>query len=220
MLFLRYNVPPGHPKFGKIFRCEGDVHQPDYLRRLAELSGLTIDDMSSTLDKIKDVPGNKKMMEMAYNLKANPNPSGWYWLWGGPGNAKSEMLIALVNEFNRSNRGPAVYTKMTTIIDYMRQAFRDGADQTSYRQRFDRLRAIRVLAIDEMDKARDTPFVDEFRFDFLDERYRSAINGQTLTLFASNLNPVELPETIADRARDGRFQIIHNEAKSSRPEMK
>lgn len=154
-------------------------------------------------------------------------PYGWLWLWGGPGNAKSEVLIALVNELNLSGHGPAVYTKLTTLIDYMRDAFNERKQRDThgpgvdlgYIARFERLKGVKLLAIDEMDKARDTPFMLDFRFDFLDERYRQAINGDTVTLFASNSNPSQLPDAIYDRVRDGRFKIIHNQAGSARPNM-
>lgn len=169
--------------------------------------------------------GNEAMLQAANEMLTNPY--GWLWIHGGPGNAKSEVLIALVNELNLSGRGPAVYTKFTTLIDYMRDAFNERKQQDKhgpdvdlgYIARFERLKGIKVLAIDEMDKVRDTPFMLDFRFDFLDERYRQGVNGQTVTLFTSNVNPAQLPDPIWDRVRDGRFKIIHNQAGSARPNM-
>ena len=89
-----------------------------------------------------------------------------------------------------------------------------------YIARFNELKAIKVLAIDEMDKARDTEFMFDFRFHFLDYRYRQAVNGETITLFASNSAPSNLSDVLWDRVRDGRFKVIHNTAGSARPHMK
>lgn len=155
------------------------------------------------------------------------NPFGWLYLWGGPGNAKSEALIAIVNELNEAGYGTVMYTTFTSLIDWMRDSFRerkaqekDPAANMGYIERFERILKVRCLAIDEMDKARSTEFADEFRFHFLDERYRQAIRGETVTLFASNTDPALLPEPLYDRVRDGRFKIIHNTAPSARPVMR
>jgi len=223
--YFRADVLPGHPQFGKLIPCDNPIHHPDRLARLAKVSGLGSADLERRLSDIKRIKGNESMLDSTAALLAEPY--GWLWIHGGPGNAKSEVLIALVNEFNLSGRGPAVYTKFTAIVDYMRDAFSErkerdkhGAIDLGYVARFEQLKAIKVLAIDEMDKARDTEFMFEFRFNFLDERYRQAINGETITLFASNGAPSALSDVLWDRVRDGRFKVIHNTAGSARPNMK
>lgn len=65
-----------------------------------------------------------------------------------------------------------------------------------------------------------TEFATEFQFDVLDERYRSAIDGETMTIFASNTPPIELPAPIRSRVMDGRFQVVHNPGGDARPQMK
>ena len=225
MGYFRADVEPGHPQFGKLIPCDNEAHHADRMAKLARISGLLPQDLERRLSDILRIEGNEAMLDAAAAMLTKP--FGWLWIWGGPGNAKSEVMIAIINELNLSGRGPAVYTKFSTIIDYMRDAFneRQQRDKTpdidlGYIARFERLKSIKVLAIDEMDKARDTPFMMDFRFDFLDERYRQAVNGKSVTLFASNTNPASLPDAIYDRARDGRFVIVHNLAGSARPNMK
>lgn len=215
---------PGHPEFGKLTRCPNPAHQAERLDRLAKVSGMMPEEVCRSLSDIKPVGGNEVALKAAREMLAKPY--GWLWIWGGPGNAKSEMLIALVNELNARGDGPAVYTKFTTIVDYMRDAFSEKKKRQSdpdtdlgYVARFERLKAVKVLAIDEMDKVRDTPFVQDFRFDFLDERYRQGIYGKTVTLFASNSDPSTLDDPIWDRVRDGRFKVVENKAASARPYM-
>ena len=119
-----------------------------------------------------------------------------------------------------------MYCKFSALLNWMRESFREQAARDKdpdrnlgYIDRFERLKAIKFLAIDEVDKIRETGFADEFRFDFLDERYQQAIRGETVTVFASNSDPSTFPEPIYDRLRDGRFQIVENHTPSARPAM-
>lgn len=182
-------------------------------------------DLKRRLEDIQANAGNKAMIDAAQQMLVKP--FGWLYIWGGPGNAKSEVLIALSNELNEAGRGPVLYTKFSRILDFMRDAFSEkrkkhlGKDaEQSFIDRFERLKRIPVIAIDEMDKARETEFAQDFRFDFLDDRYRQAIVGETITLFAGNTDPATFDVALYDRIRDGRFQIVHNKAGSARPYMR
>jgi DNA replication protein DnaC len=192
---------------------------------MAKVSNMLPAELNRSLKDINPMDGNRAMLAAARKMVSDP--FGWLYIWGGPGNAKSEVLIAIVNELNRTGNGPAVYTKFTSLIEFMRDAYSERKKKDSdpdvdmgYIARFERLKAVKVLAIDEMDKARETPFMQDFRFDFLDERYRAALAGQTITLFASNENPATLPEAAWDRVRDGRFKVVENTAPSARPKMR
>ena len=215
--FFRYDALPGDPNFGRLVACQNPVHSPDRLRRLAKLSNLSEADLQRRLSDIKPVKGNEEMLAAAQAMATESY--GWLYVWGGPGNAKSEVLIAIVNEINTYGRGPAMYVTFSHLLNWVRDAFKDNAPD-SYLMRFQQVLGVKLLAIDEMDKARSTEFSDEFRFHFLDERYRQAIRGETQIVFASNTNPDKLPFAIYDRIRDGRFRIVENKAGSARPNMR
>jgi DNA replication protein DnaC len=223
--FLRADVAPGEKGFGKPIPCPNRVHQGERLERMAKVSNMLPAELDRSLADIKPLDGNRAMLAAARKMVSDP--FGWLYIWGGPGNAKSEVLIAIIAQLNREGKGPAVYTKFATLIEYMRDAYserkkkdNDPDTDLGYIARFEKLKAVKVLAIDEMDKARETPFMQDFRFDFLDERYRQALAGETITLFASNENPATLPEAVWDRVRDGRFKVVENTAPSARPKMR
>lgn len=224
--YYRRDIEIDDPQFGQLALCENAFHQADRVARLSEISGLPPHFLTRVLADITPNEGNKAMLEAAQTMI--DDPYGFLYVWGGPGNAKTEVLIALVNHFNRTNRGLAVYTKFTKIIEYIREAFQekkkretDPFTDEGYIDRYKRLLSVKVLAIDEMDKVRrETDLVQEFRSDFLDDRHVQAIAGETITLFAGNENPQTFPAEIWDRIRDGRFKVIENTAGSSRPDMK
>jgi hypothetical protein len=256
--WFRRDVPPSDPDFGRPVRCDNPVHRPEWLARLAARSNLLPEDLDTRLKDIKVVHffepvvgtdgkplledgtpkrvlrSNQAMLEAARSLVQEPR--GFLYVWGPWGNAKSEALIAIVNEVNLDGGGLAMYIKFSDLVEYMREAYADrdrrkallaqgdlDADMT-YWQRFERLKDIPVLAIDEFDfdddKVRETGLVKQFRFDFLDVRYHQAIRGKTATVFASNSPPDALPDAIYSRVRDGRFTIVHNTAPDSRPAMR
>lgn len=226
MGFFRRGVAPDHPDFGKPIRCENERHTQERLAQLEEISGLRGSDLNIRLNNIFQVPANAEMLDQARKMISKPKGK-WLYLWGGPGNAKTMALMAMVNEINMVGKVPAMYIKFSCLIDWMRESFRekkvldnDPHVNLGYIQRFSKILSIRFLAIDEMDKARGTPFADEFRFDFLDERYQSALRKETSIVFASNSDPATLPPAIYDRINDGRFSIVENRAPSSRPVMK
>jgi DNA replication protein DnaC len=244
-----------HEHFGKLVRCPNEVHQEGYVLRLAERSGLVKADLDIRLNdfreihfiepvkgadgrQIRDEDGkpvtrlvsNRAMLETARAFVREPY--GFLYLWGGPGNAKSDTLIGMVNEINaRAGSVVAVYIKFSKLVEYMREAYIENERRkaqpdapASYTERFNEVKVVKVLCIDEFDfdgeKQRETAFAREFRFDFLDDRYHLATREETATVFASNSPAESLPEAIYDRIRDGRFKIVHNTAPSSRPAMK
>jgi len=231
-------VSPDDRRFGKPIPCDGPFHTPARLARLAALSNLSTGDLTRRLTDIEEMhytrkakavdddgkeiwvnvlESNRAMLQAAHKMISDP--FGWLYIHGGPGNAKSEVLISIVNEANSAGNGPAMYVTFSHLVNWVREANKPGVAE-DYIERFDRLLNVKMLAVDEMDKARSTEFADEFRFQFLDERYRQAIRGETQMIFASNSNPDTLPIPLWDRIRDGRFMIVENTAPSARPKMR
>ena len=218
--FFRLDVPITDRRFGKPIPCDNPFHTAERLDRAAQLSNLHAGDLARRIKDIDPNTGNSAMLIAACKMVDNPaGPAGWLYIWGGPGNAKSEVLKAIVNEVNEAGRGPAMYVTYSHLVNWVREANKPDATE-SYIQRFDRLKALRLLAVDEMDKARETEFSQEFRFEFLDERYRQAILGTSAMVFAGNTDPALLPLPLYDRVNDGRFTIVENTAPSARPHMR
>lgn len=228
--YFRRDVAVGHPDFGKLIRCENSVHFKQRLHKLSSLSQMHPSDTGLRLSDIDRIPGNETMIAACQKMLESPR--GWLYIWGGPGNAKTLALKAMCNHLTEAGYFPVVYIKFSRLVEIVRKAntaqyakqkhFREYGNFTewdnSYIDTFDRLLAIRVLAIEEFDKARMTEFAAEFRFDFLDERYEQAVRGETITLFASQDPPTALPAPLSSRMSDGRFVVVKNTAGDSRPD--
>lgn len=211
------DVPVGHPDFDRTWPCPDPCHNEERLARMAQVSGLDRSELGLRLSEFRPMDDlSEGVLIAARAFLADPSPL--LYLWGGPGNGKTLLLKALVNEFNQRGR-PAVYTKFTKLLWWMRQVFGDG-DRESYTDRYERIKRVPMLAIDEFDKANLTSFAQEFQFDFLDERYEAGLRGEGGTIFASNTPPDELPAYLLSRIMDGRCLVVENRAADLRPHLR
>lgn len=192
------------------------VHKTGQVARLARISGLLPSEMSVTLDHVAMVGDTAQMVKVARQFV--DEPFGFLTLWGGYGNGKTLVLQAIVNEFRKRHGVVGTYVRMYDLLEYVRTGY-NAPPHDNANVRYERLKALPILAIDEVDAARMTDFAYEFRTAFLDDRYRLAIARQGHTVFAMNCDPSDLPGDLGDRLRDGRFVIFHNCDGSMRPEM-
>lgn len=166
-------------------------------------------------DIVASGPGTKAMLDAARGLVAFP--AKIVTLWGGPGNAKTTVLQAVVNECLALNVS-AVYVTLYDLVNWVRDAFRDDTD--SAWGRVHRLTNVTLLAVDEFDKIKSTEWSDELQTAVIDRRYRDGLAGLVGTVLAMNGNPNQLPEWIRSRLSDGRNVIVHNADPDLRPRMK
>ncbi|MEP7135810.1 MAG: AAA family ATPase [Chloroflexota bacterium] len=141
-------------------------------------------------------------------------------LWGGPGNAKTMALQAVVNHFVNNNTD-AVYVTAFDLISYIRAAFQKTKgndlqviDDSAY-ARLGKFEHVKLLAIDEFDKVRVTDWVQEQFTDLIDRRYRLAQDEQVGTMIAMNDDPRNLPAWIYSRLAQN--IIVHNGDSDMRP---
>lgn len=191
------------------------THLEKELERLGRVSGLLPEELAITFKDVILTGETAQMTREAQRFL--DSTGGFFTMWGGYGNGKTLILQAAVNEF-RARGMSGTYVRMRDLLDYVRAGY-DAHAKTDSQARYERFKALPVLAIDEVDGARMTDFAYEFRGAFLDDRYRLGLTGRAHTLFAMNCDPATLPGDIYDRLRDGRFTIFHNRDSSLRGEM-
>jgi DNA replication protein DnaC len=215
--FYRQDYPVGHPQYGKLTRC-GCKAQDD-AARLQRLSGLTDTERRLKLSDIKTDarPQTRDMVRRCFAFLECPY--GFLTIHGTSGNAKTVALQACVNSMvGRS--AEAVYITAFDLISHIRDAFTDSnevKDDSAY-SRIVRFGTVAFLAIDELDKVRNTPWVEEQITDLIDRRYRLGCDHQAGTMLAMNGDPRELPGWIYSRISQG--EIVRNDDPDLRPFLK
>ncbi len=130
---------------------------------------------------------------------------GWGLLcfYGELGTAKSGLLTAIVNAA-LDQHTPAIYTVAPTMLRELRAAY----DDNSFEATFQNLCAVKVLAIDEMWRYKQTEWAEERMFELMDYRYRYW--DRLLTVCATNAHPNPAHDALWSRFTDTvRAQIIN-----------
>jgi len=196
-----------------VFRPCPDCSGPRQSARLQSICGMTEAEMRYSLDDLAPTGGDTDRMVIAARVFI-VNPTGILTLHGGSGNAKTVVLMAVVNECLRRGIG-AVYTTFFDLVGYVREAYRHESE--SAWQRVRRFQSVRVLCIDEFDKLKATESLEELLTALVNQRYRDGLAGAVGTVLAMNADPALLPEWVYSRLHDGRNKIIHNGDDDMRP---
>lgn len=207
MGFYGRDVQPGHPDFGKAIPCAcrtKGLMERQY-KRLQSIDGLTPTERQIRLSGLHLDDENRGVYEsVVYALQRK---RGIITLYGKPGRGKSTFIIAAVNEAREVNV-PAVYARVSDVLDYLRNAYDPGRErELSADDRWHLLTTVDVLALDELDQFKTTEWAMEKFLALIDERWRNM--DRAVTLLASNAAIANLPEKVASRLQDRRSQLFH-----------
>ncbi len=178
-------------------------------------SGLEVYELDYCWEQVQKTADNEPALLAISEVLMNH--SGWVYLWGPPGLGKTFMLkTAVAVGLNQGK--PGAYTQMSQVMDTLRQASRsdEPGGQNSVLGLLDWWAGLPLLAIDELDRMRGTPFAQEYGFQLMDQRYEDAVHGQGMMLMASNLPPDKYEPYLTDRICDVRFKVVHITGKSWR----
>lgn len=209
---MYHDVPVAHKEFGKAIRCACQFENDTSKRRnyLLRIDGLTATERALSFS---DMDGGNNQQALRQVQEAARRRRGIVTLTGKPGTGKSSALICAVNEAREANV-PAVYTTVTDLLDYLRQAYAPNTE-LSFDARWDLLVRVEVLALDELDEFNTTPWAMERFLRLIDERWRAM--DKCVTLCATNNRINALPEKVASRLRDGRATVLELSGADMRP---
>lgn len=203
--FLRMDVPVTDPRFGQLVPCECRLREQAE-RKHEEL--LQIGNLGPFEDKTFDNfdPGiNQDVREArasAMRYAADPYGAGKPWLFfmGRCGTGKTHLAAAIANYYITHQEGKALFTIVPDLLDHLRATFNPAAtDGVSYDQRFQDVRTVPLLILDDLGTENATPWAKEKLFQIFNHRY----NQRLATVVTTNHDFSQIDERIVSRLLDG-----------------
>jgi len=198
--FLRVDAPVGSPNFGRLIPCECKIAEREERRHreIAEMSSLGAFEGQTFETFDPDVPGVREAYEAA--LAYAENPDGWLFLLGGYGCGKTHLAAAVAHYVIAHQRMRALFLVVPDLLDHLRATFAPDQGAT-YDARFNAIRTIDLLVLDDLGTEHTTPWAREKLFQIINFRY----NERRPTIITSNRNFDELDPRVASRLSDPRI---------------
>ena len=202
--YVRQDLPVGDPDFGKVKVCT--CRQPAIaqtaqarLYRLSNLDAFT--EMNFDNFKTEGRPGQGadqiKSLKTALNVSINysQNLKGWLLLKGGYGCGKTHLAAAIAN-FVVSVGAPTLFLTVPDLLDWLRFAY--DSSETSFEDRFDEIRNIQLLVLDDLGTQNATAWAEEKLFQIINHRYTNKL----ATVITTNQKMDEIDGRISSRLMD------------------
>ncbi len=178
MGFFRYDVPVGHPEFGKLHPCpcradELIEQHISELRRLSRWELLERFTFENFHPEGRGLPpdARRDSLRLAYEAARDfaRHPQGWLLFYGGYGCGKTHLAAAIANALLQQGR-EVIFVTVPDLLDHLRAAYAPDSP-TSYDERFERVRTVDVLILDDLGTESATPWALEKLFQLLNHRY-------------------------------------------------
>lgn len=226
--YVRYEVPVGHPRFGKLERCSRAqipvIKQSLQAGEIDPRVGLTPDELRNLSWDLVKRGVNQADRACEVTRRAYMSGHGTVFIYGGYGQGKSLVLkIAVATALNEGKR--AAYANLAGVLDDIRTAYDERENKmTELVRRMEWWASLDVLAIDELDKVGQTEWARERIFQLMDARYQRAVRQEALTVIAANYQSTdELSGYLKSRIEDNRFMangyVIHLKGTDGRKSM-
>lgn len=204
--YTRMNVPYGHPQFGKAQMCECKKAQKraEQQRALLDLSGIVGLKRFATASFEtfhEHVAGVREGKRLAISYASDP--SGWLVLLGPYGCGKTHLAVSIAKR--RIDAGDTVLIQtVPDLLDHLRSAFSPQSGQ-SYDERFEQMRNVDLLVLDDYGTHNGTPWATEKLFQLLNYRYNS---GLTTVITSNDMTLEGIDPRICSRLHDRELVTI------------
>lgn len=163
--------------------------------------------------------GEKQLLSLqtAYNSARQfaQNLNGWLLLMGTYGCGKTHLAAATAN-FAVSMGVPTLFLTVPDLLDWLRFSY--ASEETSFEQRFEEIRNIPLLVLDDMGTQNATAWAQEKLYQIINHRY---VNKLPL-IITTNQDLDEIEGRIRSRLRDAEFvtriKITAPDYRSSNPD--
>ncbi len=208
--YVRYDVPLGHEKFGKLESCvcrakdvaESARNRLFAMSNLDRLSHLRFENFkASGNEKAKFMtPQERENLHNAFETceKFAQMHTGWILLEGGYGCGKTHLAAAIANDAVEKGI-PTLFITVPDLLDSLRFAYNDP--ETTFEQRFEEIRNAELLLLDDFGTQNATAWAQEKLFQIINFRYINKL----ATVITTNLMLDEIEGRIRSRLQDDEF---------------
>ncbi len=205
---MRYDVPMGHEKFGKIELCacrsvdraekaRNRLYSLSSLDRLSHLSFENFRSSGNAKAKYAVTQIEKDSLEEARNTceDFSRELKGWILLEGSYGSGKTHLAAAIANV--AVSRGvPTLFITVPDLLDSLRFSY--NSPETTFEARFEEIRSANLLVMDDFGTQNATGWAQEKLFQIINYRYVNKL----ATVITTNLILDEIESRIRSRLQD------------------
>lgn len=202
--YVRLDLPAGDPNFGKLQLCtcrkkNADRSASERLYRLSNLQAfkdMTFESFSPQ-GRLGLADQQVNSLTLAFNQAQQyaRDLKGWVLLMGGYGCGKTHLAAAIANHAV-SFSVPTLFLTVPDLLDWLRFSY--GSEDTSFEDRFNEIRNIRLLVLDDLGTQNATPWAEEKLYQIINHRYINKLS----TVLTTNLELMELDGRIRSRLQD------------------
>ncbi len=202
--YLRRELPVSHPEFGKLVPCickqnEANRSAQDRLFRMSNLEAFKHMTFASFSVEGRKGLGDEQVNSLQYGLNQSQqfvaSPKGWLVLMGSYGCGKTHLAAAVANtcvEFGMTT----LFLTVPDLLDWLRFSY--DAPDTTFEERFEEIRNVGLLVLDDLGSQNATNWAAEKLFQIVDYRYIRKLP----TVITTNLDLEDLDDRIRSRIQD------------------
>lgn len=135
------------------------------------------------------------------------DPKGWLVFTGRYGSGKTHLAAAVANEYQKLQHERPMFVVVPDLLDYLRAAFGPNTI-TSMDMRFDEVRHVPMLVLDDLGTESATPWAREKLFQLLNYRYAARL--PTVITTSDDIKDIDdrLASRMLDTSRCHIFSIV------------
>lgn len=194
--YVRFDVPFGHEKFGKLESCICRARDVAVSARNRLFAMSNLERLGNLSFENFNASGNEKAKFMTPQERENLHQAfevceefaclqdGWLLLEGGYGCGKTHLAAAIGN-YRTALGGQAILVEVSALLDYLCQTFHPSSD-VSFDRRFQEIRATPLLILDNLkESGASSAWAEDKLYSLLNYRY----NAHLPTVLTSALGP-------------------------------
>ncbi len=202
--YVREEWPLGHPNFGKLQVCSCQLANFQ-LERTAQmraqsnieaLAGKTFDNFLP--EGINPDPDIRASLRFAFERcrAFAENPEKWLLVTGTYGCGKTHLAAAIANTCLNEGK-PVLFLNTPDLLDYLRATF-SPASGTTYNERFEEIRTVPILILDDLGTESPTNWATEKLYQIINHRF----NARLPTVITTNKDIKDMDPRVGSRLSD------------------